>query len=240
MKEKETSGEVTPNPINPNVNSVLRDVLPDNKMLKPLDVFEKCIIRAENIISLQTKTEKIEEISDQHYCDCYRAAVVLSISALDAFIRTIVISEIRKNLMDTKRTLPNKLSDYLKNLLTQDKLLDAARKSDLLEKVEEAVKIDFETKSFQGEWKITSFLEMVGYKDIFSEVSEKANINETNLRRKLNLFTNRRHIIAHSGDYNLNQTPHYENSIDIKYASECINIVRLFAKNINEIIDEKL
>jgi hypothetical protein len=141
--------------------------------------------------------------------------------------------------MDTKKPLPAKLSDYLKNLLTQDKLLEAARKSDLLEKVEDAVKADFETKSFQGEWKITSFLEMVGHKDIFSEVSVEADINEKNLRKKLNLFTNRRHIIAHSGDYDLNQSPHSENTIDKRYASECVDTVRLFAKTINEIIEEK-
>ena len=126
----------------------------------------------------------------------------------------------------------------MKNLLTQDKLLDAARNSDLLEKVEEAVRSDFETKSFQGEWKISSFLEMVGHKDIFSEVSINADINEKNLRRKLNIFTSRRHIIAHSGDYDLNQNPPSEINIDKKYASECVENVTLFAKKVNEIIEK--
>lgn len=239
MTEKETKGKINLSSDNPNVDSITSEETTDSKALSSLDVFYKCIKRAENLISIQTKTEAILEISEQHYCDCYRAAVVLTISALDAFIRTIVISEIRKNLMDTKKQLPSKLSDYLKNLLSQDKLLEAARNSDLLEKVEEAVKTDFETKSFQGEWKISSFLEMVGHKEILSEVSVKADINEKNLRRKLNIYTDRRHVIAHSGDYNLNQNPPSEIDIDKNYASDCVEIVSLFAKTINEIIERK-
>lgn len=239
MTEKETKGKINLSTKNPNVDSITVEDIQDNHSLSSLDVFEKGIKRAENLISLHSETEAIEGISEQHYCDCYRAAVVLTISALDAFIRTIVISEIRKILMNTKKELPPKLAEYLKNLLTQDKLLEAARNSDLLEKVEEAVRSDFETKSFQGEWKISSFLEMVGHKDIFSEVSINADINEKNLRRKLNVFTNRRHIIAHSGDYDLNQNPPSEINIDKKYASDCVENVTLFAKKVNEIIEKK-
>lgn len=239
MKEQETKGEVSLSEANPMVDPVEQDTSDKVKTLSPFDVFEKCIKRAENLISFHTKTESIAEISEQHYCDCYRAAVVLTISALDAFVRTIVISEIRRILMDTKKPLPTKLSDYLKNLLTQDKLLDAARNSDLLEKVESVVKSDFETKSFQGEWKISTYFEMVGYNDIFSEVSIKADINEKNLRRRLNVFTTRRHIIAHSGDYDLNQIPHSEININKEYASECIETISSFAKTINEIVEKK-
>jgi len=209
------------------------------KSITPYDVFAKCIIRAENLISVHDSTEDIEEISEEHYCDCYRAAVVLSISALDAFIRKIVVSEIRKIISENSKVLNNELSDYLKKLLNQDKLLEAARKYNLLDMVENAVKDDFSTKSFQGEWKITSYLKMVGYKDIFAEVSIKADINERNLKRKLAQFTNRRHIIAHSGDYDLNQTPHKENAINKTYTNECIDMVKLFAKTIHEIMEEK-
>ena len=239
MAEKETKGKINLSKTNPNVDSKTIADVEESKILSSLDVFVKCIKRAENLISLHTKTEEIAEISEQHYCDCYRAAVVLTISALDAFIRTIVISEIRKKLADTKKPLPPKLSEYVKNLLTQDKLLEAARNYDLLEKVENAVRDDFETKSFQGEWKISSFLEMVGFKDIFARVSEEEDINEINLRRKLNIFTTRRHIIAHSGDYNLNQNPHSENNIDKKYASECVEVVSLFAKTVNKIFKKQ-
>ena len=123
--------------------------------------------------------------------------------------------------------------------MNQDQLIDAARNYDFLDRIEEFIKTDFETKSFQGEWKISSFLEMVGHKDIFSEVAVKADINERNLRRKLTVFTKRRHLIAHSGDYDLSVNPHAENEINGKYASECIETVTRFAHTINTIIEEK-
>lgn len=239
MVDLETKGGAKSSGDNPNVDAALSDDKSVRKSITPYDVFAKCIIRAENLVSLHDSTEHIVEISEDHYCDCYRAAVVLSISALDAFIRKVVITEIRRIISEDSKALNNELSDYLKKLLNQDKLLEAARKYNLLEMVENAVKDDFSTKSFQGEWKITSYLKMIGYQDIFAEVSVKADINERNLKKKLVLFTNRRHIIAHSGDYDLNQTPHKENSIDKKYTKECIDIVKLFAKTIHEIMEEK-
>ncbi len=239
MSEKKTKDGMKGGVDNPNVSAISSGSKDEMKFITPFEIFERCIIRAENLISVHDSTKKIDEISDEHYCDCYRAAIVLSISALDAFIRKIVVSEIRKIISDDSKPLNNELSTYLKNLLNQDKLLEAARKYNLLDKVEEAVKSDFETKSFQGEWKITSYLNMVGYKDIFSEVAIKADINEKNLKRKLTLFTNRRHVIAHSGDYDLNQTPHKENEISKKYADECIVIVRLFASTIHKIMEAK-
>jgi DNA polymerase III delta prime subunit len=237
MKEKETKGGNKTSKENPNLDSASADEV--TVSVSSYDIFEKCIKRAENLISIQKHTEEIENLSENHYSDSYRAAVVLTISALDAYIRKIIVSEIRKAISDTTKPLNNDLSDYIKKLLNQDKLLEAARNYNILEKIEEAVKIDFETKSFQGEWKITQHLKMVGYKDIFSQVSVEADINEKNLIRKLNLFTNRRHIIAHSGDYDLNQTPHKENKIDKKYAQDCVDTVRLFAKTINKIIEGK-
>ena len=207
MNEDETSGVPIGSIENPDVDA--RSSLDnENKSISSYEVFEQCIIRAENLVSLHDSTEEIEAVSDEHYCDCYRAAVVLTISALDAFLRKAIISEIRKVLSDTDKTVNEELSNYVKKLLNQDKLLDAARRHDLLDQVEGAVKDDFETKSFQGEWKIETYLKLVGYKNIFSEVSVKADINENNLRGKLNVYTKRRHVIAHSGDYDLNQTPH--------------------------------
>ncbi|MFK5895065.1 MAG: HEPN domain-containing protein [Pseudomonadota bacterium] len=239
MSEQKTKGGEVNRDENSDTSAISSSSDVEIKSITSYDIFEKCIIRAENLISVHSSTEKNEEISEQHYCDCFRAAVVLSISALDAFIRKIVITEIRKILSDDTKPINKELSEYIKNLLNQNKLLDAARKYNLLDKVEAAVKDDFSTKSFQGEWKINSYLNMVGYKDIFSAVSVKADINEKNLVRKLTLFTNRRHVIAHSGDYDLNQTPHKEHDINKPYADECIKIVRLFAVTIHEIMEEK-
>lgn len=210
----------------------------EHASLTPYEVFEKCIKRAENLISIDVSTSSIEELSEQHYCDCYRAAIVLAISALDAFVRKTVISEILK-VIGRKEQLNPRLAEYIKGLLNQDKLLEAARNYDLHKVVEDVIKIDFETKSFQGEWKISAFMEMIGFKDIFSDVSVKANINEKNLKKQIGIFTKRRHVIAHSGDYDLNSTPHKENSITKAFVTDCLETVTLFAKTIHTIIEGK-
>ena len=131
MKNKETKGEIDKKEVNPNLDSDSTESTSKDSTLNSYEVFEKCIKRAENLISFHTSTEKIEEISEQHYCDCYRAAVVLSISALDAFVRKVVISEITKKITD-KKPLNDKLKEYIKGLLIHDKLLEAARNYDLL------------------------------------------------------------------------------------------------------------
>ncbi|MDR2117825.1 MAG: hypothetical protein LBP87_15725, partial [Planctomycetaceae bacterium] len=122
MKEKETKGKITKDIINPKVDEAFPDTSEKMRQITAYEIFEKCIKRAENLISIRSFTENVEHISEQHYCDCYRAAIVLSISALDAYIRKIVISEIVKMISD-KKPLNEKLREYIKGLLNQDKLL---------------------------------------------------------------------------------------------------------------------
>ena len=102
MENEETKGDISKNIDNPKVDAASLEKIEETSTLSSYEVFEKCIKRAENLISFHSSTEKIEEISEQHYCDCYRAAVVLSISALDAFVRKVVISEIVKMISDKK------------------------------------------------------------------------------------------------------------------------------------------
>ncbi|MDR3197935.1 MAG: hypothetical protein LBU34_08725 [Planctomycetaceae bacterium] len=237
-EEKETKGKITKNVVNPKVNAASHDTSEIIPQLTAYEIFEKCIIRAENLISIQTFTVDVERISEQHYCDCYRAAIVLSISALDAYIRKIVISEIVKMFLD-KKPLNENLRKYIKELLNQDKLLDAVRDYDIIKPVEDAIKEDFGTKSFQGEWKISYYLGLLGHENIFSKVADEANISEKILRKNIEIFTKRRHIIAHSGDYDLNQNPHKENEIKIDDVKKCIDVVKTFVQNINKIIINK-
>lgn len=234
MKEQETKGKINKNATNIAVNAILKKEVTQQKTTS-LDVFNQCIQRAENLISINEATKKIKSLTETHYCDCYRAAIVLSISALDAYIRKIVISEIIRIISD-KGEINAKLREYLKGLLSQDKLLDAARHANLNEVVEKAIIEDFEKKSFQGEWKISTYMALIGHDKIFSEICEKTNKNEKTLIKQLNIYTNRRHIIAHRGDYDFSQTPHKENEIDENYAKNCIKEIRFFVETLDKII----
>ena len=146
-----------------------------------------------------------------------------------------VVAKVRQLLADRSHGIPAPLADQVKRFLKEDDLLDAARKDDLLDRVEKAFRSDFERKSFQGTKNIAEYMKMVGYDDIFHAVAVKAKMNEDSLRGDLDRFTKRRHVIAHKGDYDLDQHPPKENLVTKKTAQDCIKLVTTIAKHINAI-----
>ena len=145
------------------------------------EIFSKTIKRAENLVA----THKDGKQCCEKHLDSFRAAVVLSISALDAYTRTLVIEKILMQLSEKTKEIPDKLQKYIKDLLNQDALLEAGRKYVFKETVEKAIRADFETKSFQGEHKIDFYMGLAGYKDIFEKVSHSANRSQSRLRSEI-------------------------------------------------------
>lgn len=167
--------------------------------------------------------------------DAHRAAVVLAVSALDAFVRTLVIDRIVSKVATPSETVPDKPRDLIKECLGPDNILEAARQGDLSSRVEKALRDQFDDRSFQGVKKITEAMRLIGYDDVFATIALAASVNEENLKRDVGRFTKRRHIIAHCGDYDLNQTPPAENKILKKDVQECIRTVELVAQEINKL-----
>ena len=196
------------------------------------EIFKKTIKRAKNLIEIHKDGGDCLE----HHLDSFRASIVLSISALDAYTRTLVVEKIIVKLTNQEK-LPEQLVKHIKKLLDQDALLDAGRKGQFKDIVENAIRKDFETKSFQGENRIVFYMELAGIKDVFEKISHSANVNENRLRADIEKFTKRRHIIAHCGDYDLTQVPviSIENSIDKIYSQDCIKVVELFAEHLNKV-----
>jgi len=199
------------------------------------DVFEKCIERASNLVKIHEAAHGKRAKPEKYLADAHRAAVVLAISALDAFVRTFAMAKIKDRLVNPKSPLPTPLIAQIKKFMKDDDLLDAARKYDLHERVEKAFANDFERRSFQGTRNITECLEMAGYVDVFHIVAKKSQLNEESLRDNLDRFTSRRHVIAHRGDYDLSQLPPSENVITKNDAEECIKLVTKIARTINSL-----
>lgn len=203
--------------------------------LTSLDIFDLCVQRARNLIKLHTAAHGKAGKPERYAADAHRAAIVLAVSALDAFVRDFVIKRTRTLLATKSLALPAPLSAHIKKFLKEDDLLEAARKDDLLERVEKAFRSDFERRSFQGTKNIEEQLRLVGYDDIFHEVAIHAQMNEDTLRTDLDRFTTRRHSIAHRGDYELNENPPRENPITKKDAKDCVKLVCCIAKHVNEL-----
>ncbi len=198
-------------------------------------IFEQCVQRARNLVKLHKAAHGRAGKPERYTTDAHRAAIVLAVSALDAFVSEFVLSRTRSLLASRGQELPPSLRDHIKRFLKDDDLLDAARSDDLLERVNKAFRSDFDRRSFQGSKVIEEYLQMVGYKDIFKDIASKARLNEDTLRKDLDRFTQRRHAIAHRGDYDLSENPPKENVITKKDAQDCIRFVCLIAKQMDEL-----
>lgn len=167
--------------------------------------------------------------------DAYRAAIVLAISALDAFVRTFVLAKIVLKVADPNQGIPPLLKTKLVECLNHDIVLEAARKGDLKSKVESAFRAHFEDQSFQGVKKIAESMKLIGHDEVFDLIARSAGVNEENLKRDIGRHTKRRHIIAHCGDHDLTQNPPVENTISNTDAKACIELVELIATEINKL-----
>jgi len=201
-------------------------------IITPFDLFQRTIKRANNLINIHKGKKAFED----YHKDAFRASIVLAISALDAYLRTIIIERIMIIISDEKKIVPEELKIKIKQVIDQDKIFDLARKKEFVGEIEKIIKKDFDVKAFQGCKKIHNFMKMIGYKDIFDSVSKSLDKSKPNTESELDEYTNRRHLIAHCGDYDLTQAPPTENNIDKLYALKCISFITNFAEHLNKII----
>ncbi len=199
--------------------------------LTPYDIFLRCIKRSENLINFHSEDKNPNE---EHFCDAYRASVVLTIAALDAYARTVAIAKIKEKIAK-KLKQKDPLREYLKKIMTHDCLLESALNESFLAEIEIQISNDFHQKSFQGQENLTEYFQLAGYPNVIGIVAGKKNLFEATLKSEINKFTKRRHIIAHNGDYATNQTPFVELEIDKKYAQDCLSLISEFTKTLNEI-----
>ena len=233
-----TGGKVTARKTAPQTGVVVSQSIPvapgAPPSYKAIDVFNKCIERAQNLHKIHKRAHGKQSKPEKYLADAHRAAVVLAVSALDAYIRTVVIERIRTLLLE-KKPLPQSLSCKIKSFLKEDGLLEAARQSDLLDRVEKALSSDFERRSFQGSKVIEEYLELSGLPNVFARIAKDLDVNEQLLIEQLDGYTLRRHVIAHRGDLNLTKNPPTENDINMPDSNECIKLMQRIAGAIDGI-----
>lgn len=202
-------------------------------------IFESSIKRAKNLVEINVdiKNKKLT-ISKEKLLDCYRAVIVLSISALDAYIKTFLTVEIKQRL--NNKSLSPELKKYIKDdLFTKDSLHQHYFENNFFDIIIQKFDEDFEKKSFQGQKSIEKYMALSGFNNIFKLVSKSADKSADNLLSDIERFTQRRHLIVHCGDHDLNQTDIKVNDISEKDATDCINLVSLIASEIHKLSQKK-
>jgi hypothetical protein len=234
-----------------NINNEVGDDIPSNAPTKDsVDkkktsseqaylIFESGIKRAENLLEINIDSSgALLNISEDKLLDSYRAVMVLSISALDSYIKTFLIVEIKKSL--SERNLSSDLKNYIKEeLFNKDELHQVVLENNFYDKVIQKFDADFEKRSFQGQKSIDKFMKLAGMNQIFKQISISADKSIDNILSSIENFTQRRHLIVHCGDHDLTQTELTEIVIDQKAASDCIELVKLIAREIHKISQSK-
>jgi hypothetical protein len=221
-------------------NSLTGNLVPDTsskdeKSELAFKIFKSGIKRAENLLKINIGLNSSALlISNDKLLDSYRAVIVLSISALDAYVKTFLIVEIKRSLHEKK--LSSDLKKYIKEeLFNKDTLHQHVLEDNFYEKVIEKFDEDFEKRSFQGQKSIDKYMKLAGLNQVFKLISNSADKSVDKLHAAIENFTQRRHLIVHCGDHDLTQTILTENTISEKDASDCISLVTLIANEIHKI-----
>ena len=230
---------------NPESNNALTgNLVPDTsgKNEKPAlayKIFKSGIKRAENLLKINIGSDSSTlSIANDKLLDSYRAVIVLSISALDAYVKTFLIVEIKRSLNEKK--LSTDLKKYIKEeLFNKDTLHQHVLEDNFYEKVIEKFDEDFEKRSFQGQKSIDKYMKLAGLNQVFKLISNSADKSVDKLHAAIENFTQRRHLIVHCGDHDLTQTTLTEITITEKDASDCIDLVTLIANEIHKISTTK-
>ncbi len=220
--------------------NLVPDTFPKNEKSElAYKIFKSGIKRAENLLKINIASDNSSLlIPKDKLLDSYRAVIVLSISALDAYVKTFLIVEIKKSLNEKK--LSADLKKYIKEeLFTKETLHQHVLEDNFYEKVIERFDEDFEKKSFQGQKSIDKYMKLAGLNQVFKLISNSADKSVDKLHAAIENFTQRRHLIVHCGDHDLTQTTLTENVISEKDASDCIDLVTLIANEIHKISTQK-
>jgi len=170
-----------------------------------------------------------------------RSAVVASLSALDAYVHTVIIERVPVALQSNP--IPNALCEAMANLIPiknagtfRDALPTLAAHniySELTEKLKEKT-LSF--VSYQAPEKIASGYELIGCANIFdlvSEIWQGPRSSSDDLRRSLAGYVKRRNQIAHEGDRELNGTVRH---MQPKYANDCADFVSNLVSRLDRVV----
>jgi hypothetical protein len=234
------SEENIPAPTADKLTTAIGAVETNSEQSTAFTIFTNSLKRAQNLVDINISTDGAKlEIVDEKLNDAYRASIVLSISALDAYVRIFVLDRVKDLLK--KQQPPPALKEYIKKDLfpNKDTFHSIIFESDFYKKIEDAFNKDFEKQSFQGQRNIAVYMKIAGYEDIFRKISRNADKSADNIQSNIEKYTQRRHDIVHCGDHDLGQTDITEYNISKEDAQNCIKLVDFIAQQIHQISLQK-
>lgn len=167
-------------------------------MQAAIEQFRISISRVRNLVAIysfvQSKTTGVLDVSD-----VLRAALVLTVSALDYYVHEVVRIGMLEIHRGQRPEVPAFSRFQVSMASVRDGLNAATNNDDWLEG---EIRLRHGYKSFQQADNIADAIRLISDKKIWEEVSGCMRADAKNIKQKVNLIVERRNKIAHEADIN--------------------------------------
>jgi len=203
--------------------------------------FRLTIDRAQKLVDLH-RTLCSRGRPRAEYADILRAAVVISVSAMDAYFHEKIPENIARLVRAKKgKNLPGKFVDTIKSGASHDKLIGIFFQKRPLSHIVTIVRKSMTDRTYQDPSKIEDVLKIVGVTDVWYKVGRKLKLRKEKAKTYIQGYVTRRHQIVHRGDYGqTKKTKNQLKPITRPYAERCVREVKRFVEAIDGIIEVTL
>ncbi len=202
--------------------------------------FKQTIGRAQRLINLHHGLNPRGQ-PRKEYADILRSAVVIAVSAMDAYLHEKIPEKIAKLVRFKKgKALPGKLVETIKANIPHDRLIEIFFEERPLTHIVSVVRKSMEDRTYQNAGKIEDVLRMLGLDDLWFLIAKELRISKDEAKIFIQPFVERRHLIVHRGDLGTRKTKHKLKPMTRPYAQLCINRIEKFVEVIDALIERKV
>lgn len=201
-------------------------------MQSAIDQFNISIRRVRDLIAIHNSI-KAQATNALDLSDMLRAALVLSVSALDYYIHEIVrigMLEIYQN----QRPEPSAFSKFQISLGSARQQINFAANDNSW--LESEIRQRHSYKSFQQPDNIADAIRLISDKKLWEEVSRQMNRPAREIKRQLKLIVDRRNKIAHEADIDPTLSLGNRWPIDEILTAEAVDFIETVAQSIHKIL----
>jgi hypothetical protein len=218
--------------------------------MKPLEQFEINVAAAADYLRMYKELRQLKGLgargrldsSNQYLLWLPRAAIVTSLGSLDAYVHQVLFLRLPEVLKAPGKQLPEQLCERVSQVLP---IKNATHVRDAIEVLQSPGSTDviadrlrekqLRFMSFQSPDKVIEAYALIGIEDVFHEVARLwsgPNSSESDIRRRLVNYVNRRNQIAHEGDLTSSHDPR---PIQPRYANECKEFVESLVQRLDQV-----
>lgn len=215
-----------------------------------LDQFNVTIVAADSLVAMYRELRQSRHLGARGRLDAAnadllwlpRSAVVVSVSALDAYVHHVVEERV-PHLLRGHQPPPDALCERLAGVLTirnatnfRDALPILVANDTLDQIVARFRNQTLGFLAFQAPEKIEEAYRLIGRDQIFTEVAaiwQGPNTEPDDLKRRLAAYVRRRNQIAHEGDLEANGQPR---PVQPEYAANCRAFIAGLVARLNQVV----